>query len=298
MTGAVALLVSLSAVPAPLHAAESTAAPDYRQSTSARRCADRTAISFPVRSITDSENVLLDDGREYNIGILTAGLDDEAARSALQDLVGGRSISIFSPQKGEPIGVDRYGRLRGDAMVPATRGKERFSLQESLVARGLARVTFDRPLVCSLQALLKAEEEARRRKLGHWASGLFSVLDANDAAAVAAHIGQFAIVEGQLRRTSKSRKGLYLNFGRNWRSDVTIFVPARLLNPRQTKSQRGGRRPGGLTAPPFSKKAGNTISNLGLKLRALPRLRARGWLDHRAGPMIEIHNLEQIEKLH
>jgi len=287
----------LSAAPASLHAADPAAQPDDRQRAAARRCSDRNAVSFPVRSITDSENVLLEDGREYNIGILTAGLDDEAASSALHDLVGGRSISILPPHKGQPIGVDRYGRLRGDAMLPSSTATQPLSLQESLVARGLAQVTFDRPLTCGAQALLKAESDARRRKLGHWASGLFSVLDANDAAAVTAQIGRFAIVEGQLRRTSKSRKGLYLNFGRNWRNDVTIFIPARLLNPRQTTPGRGGDRLDGRTAPPGSEKTGSAISNLALKLKSLPRLRARGWLEQRAGPLIEIHHLEQIEEL-
>lgn len=261
------------------------------------RCAQVPGGTFPVRQIRDSENVIFADGQEFNVGVLTADLDDAAAKSVLLQLVSGRAVTLLSTHdkdENEQPGTDRYGRLLGNATVPI--GSAPVWLQGALIAQGLAVTTFDIGPECGRPELLRIENNARRNKIGHWATGVFSVLDANDAAAVAVRTGSFVIIEGRVRRRSKSRKGVYYNFGRNWREDVTVFVPAKLLKASPSSSQRPPRGDGGTDR---SKKstAANPAIDLGLRINNRLRLRTRGWVKDRGGPLIVIRHLDQIEWL-
>ena len=68
------------------------------------------------------------------------------------------------------------------------------------------------------------------------------------------------------------RRRAYLNFGEDWRSDFTIALDAR-------------------TRRLFEAEA------IDLKAYEGRRLRVRGWLKSRNGPMIEVTHPEQIELL-
>ncbi len=253
-------------------------------------CAPEAFVDFPVRTVADSENVVLDDGRELNVGVLTAGLDDPAANSVLHDLVTGRALTLAAPGPSQSNSSDRYGRLLGNATIKI--GDDIIWLQGALVAQGVARTTFIDNTRCGQKTLLRLEDRARRKELGHWSTGVFSVLDANDAKSVAARTGQFAIIEGSLRRRSKSRKGIYYNFGRNWREDVTVFVPARLLNSSTRPSKRRGRGADRSDRP----NNRNAAMDQGLRITThRTRFRTRGWIEDRGGPLIEIRHLDQIE---
>jgi len=235
---------------------------------------------------------MLADGREINLGLISASLDDAAGRRALHDLVVGRAVTLAAPGETAAKTADRYGRLRGTAAVRI--GDELVWLQGALVSGGHARVSLDAAGACGHKELLRLENEARRRGVGHWATGVFTVLDATNASEVAALTGHFAIVEGRLRRRSKSRKGIYFNFGTNWRDDVTIFVPGRLLKQQrgtaeQSKGPKNQQRQGA-KAPSIA-----AAFDLKSRLPAGTRIRARGWIEERAGPMIEVQNLDQIE---
>lgn len=245
-----------------------------------------------VEALSDTENLLLGDGQELNLGILTAGLDDAAAKRALHDLAVGRAVTLARPLESSREDTDRYGRLHANAFVRID-GKSVW-LQGALVARGLARVLADSTSDCGRRDLLNLENEARLEKKGHWATGVFSVLNANDAQAVAAYSGRFAIIEGRLRRASKSRKGIYYNFGGNWREDVTVFVPSHLINAKAPEPTPDGRVRTD-TSRGRTKQPGLRAFDLGLSPSRGSRLRARGWVEMRGGPLFEIHDLGQLE---
>ena len=82
----------------------------------------------------------------------------------------------------------------------------------------------------------------------------------------------FQIVEGRVLKVAITRRRTYLNFGRDWKRDFTIVVEARF---RRAFPERGKR----------------------LKKLEGKRVRVRGWLRWRNGPMLTATHPEQIEVL-
>jgi hypothetical protein len=82
----------------------------------------------------------------------------------------------------------------------------------------------------------------------------------------------FQVVEGRVTKVAQYRKTTYINFGRRWRTDFTLIVKGR--------SHR------------YLKKHGLDLTSL--KGR---RVRVRGWIEERNGPMIRLTHPEQIEIL-
>ncbi|MCW8951924.1 MAG: thermonuclease family protein, partial [Rhodospirillales bacterium] len=83
-------------------------------------------------------------------------------------------------------------------------------------------------------------------------------------------IDTFQLVEGRVVDTANVKGTVYLNFGRNWRTDFTVAIHRRALR--------------------LFEKTG--VDPLLLKGRTI---RVRGWLRSRNGPMIEATHPEQIE---
>lgn len=244
-------------------------------------CRLQAGTTLPIRAVQNSENVILEDGQEFHLGVLTAGLDDIPAKRALETLLNNRTITFFRQRGGSARMVDRYRRRQGQAVV--TVGNEDIWLQGYLVAQGLARVTPAGPAGDCMRQLLAIEERARLRRMGHWSSAVFQVLDADKPESLSEWTGRFAIVEGVIRRVSRSRGRIYLNFGTSWRNDFTVLVPERLL-AGHAGSETGARRTKALEHGPTSLVARN-------------RIRVRGWIEQRGGPLIEIRHLDQIEQL-
>jgi hypothetical protein len=82
----------------------------------------------------------------------------------------------------------------------------------------------------------------------------------------------YQLVEGKVRDAAEVRGRIYLNFGENWREDFTI------------------------TVQPTNKRV---FDEAGMKLTDLKgrRVRVRGWIERRGGPLIEIYHPSQLEVL-
>ncbi|MGH6663034.1 MAG: thermonuclease family protein [Rhodospirillales bacterium] len=157
---------------------------------------------------------------------------------------------------------DRHGRLL--AHLHAGDGAW---VQGTLLEAGLARVysfADNRALVAEM---LKLEADARAAKRGIWGHPFYAV---RDAAETARHIGSFQLVEGRVQKAAKVKGVVYLNFGRDWRSDFTAAVGADALK--------------------LFGKAG--VDPLAFEGRVV---RVRGWLKEMNGPLIAISHPEQIE---
>ena len=142
-------------------------------------------------------------------------------------------------------------------------------IQGEILRRGMARVYSFRDNRAQVAEMLALERKARQAKRGIWRHPFYQIRRADGAQR---HIGSFQLVEGTARAVAVLRKFTYLNFGANWRDDFTIAVPAR------------SRRM--FEASAFDLKA--------LQGR---RVRVRGWIKSRNGPMIEASHPEQIEIL-
>jgi len=157
---------------------------------------------------------------------------------------------------------DRHGRLLAHLHLAGGAW-----VQGRMLEAGMARVysfADNRLLAAEMLAL---EREARAGGRGIWGHPFYAVRGPRDAAG---HIGSFQLVEGRVVKAAKVKGVVYLNFGRDWRSDFTAAVDADALK--------------------LFRKAGVDP----LKFEGQP-VRVRGWLKQMHGPLIAVTHPEQIE---
>jgi micrococcal nuclease len=217
-------------------------------------CLGRTAAAAEaVLEVTDATTLRLESGPARLAALHVPHA--EPARRALAALVDGRRLDAL----GTPA-RDRHGRLlaqfaRDDGLW----------LQGELVRRGLAMVWTRADARERAAELLAIEAEARAAGRGLWA-------DRPVRTAETVRPNRFAVVEGTVAETARVRGRVYVNFGADWRTDLTVAIAAADL--------------------PAFKAAG--LDPLKLKGR---RVRVRGWLEDYNGPYLEADHPEMIEVL-
>lgn len=213
-----------------------------------------------VSSVQNGRTFKLDDGREWRLaGIETAGRGPEA----LRHLTDGQAVVL---QAG--AATDRYGRLTGFAALP---GANR-TVQETLLEQGEALVSARIGEKACGQALFAAEKAARAAKRGLWADPNFAPLSSENLRGLEAARGRFALVEGRVLSVRESGATVYMNFGRRWTRDFTVTV---------------------------LKRQQRTFAAAGLDVKQLEgrRVRVRGFVERRGGPIIDAAVPEQIEPI-
>jgi endonuclease YncB( thermonuclease family) len=225
-----------------------------------------------VAAVVERLELRLDDGRLLRFAGLDlpdpARGDPATAAAARALLVGGLvgrevDLTLFAPAP------DRWGRLLADFTVADQSGAPR-SFAEALLAAGFARARPEFETRGCVAARLAAESKARAAGLGLWDDPDYSVLAADDLEELRERDGRFVLVEGVVRRVGVGRARLYLDFG--GRGGFTV-VAARKLEA--------------------------AFASAGVPLRALAgeRIRARGVLDDRFGPRLEVAEPLMIERL-
>ena len=161
--------------------------------------------------------------------------------------------------------VDRHGRVLAHLVLADGRW-----VQGALLASGWARVysfADNRALIAEMLAL---EAPARAADAGLWADWFFGIRDASRPDSIP--VDRYELVEGVVTGVAEFDRRVYLNFGDDWRTDMTVTV---------SPHQRAIFRNAGMD---FADLEGRTI-------------RVRGWTGWYNGPMIEIDHPEQIEVL-
>lgn len=225
-----------------------------------------------VVAIVDGDTLLLDDGREIRlVGIqapkLPLGRPDfapwplaDAAKAALERLAMGRGVRLgYGGRR-----MDRHGRV----LAHLFRDDEAW-IQGALLSLGMARVYSFADNRARVADMLALERRARAAGLGIWSDPFYAV---RAAAAVAADIGSFQVVEGRVTRAENVRGRVYLNFGADWRDDFTVTLAPAVRRRFESEA----------------------VDPLGYQGR---RVRVRGWIKSFNGPMIEATHPEQIEVL-
>lgn len=231
-----------------------------------------------VAAVLDGETLTLSDGRTVRLIGAKAPMpplgwrgDDpwplvDDAKQGLTALASGKAIELrFGGQR-----QDRHGYLLAQVFVMEGRG--RLWLQQELVARGLARVySFADNRAC-IAELLASERQARAKRLGVWASYAYRIEPALDVQRLGRLIHSYQLVEGTVAAVGQGGGRVYLNFTKDWRSDFTVSI---------------------------DREDVSAFAAAGMDLKALAgkRLRARGFLAWRNGPMIEATHPEQLELL-
>lgn len=121
-----------------------------------------------VRSVTDGDTLVLEDGRRVRLAQVdapeTGACFGSQSTQALRALVEGRAVTVRRPENGPER--DRYGRTLGEVSVAGR------SVNEALVRSGAAGwyeefAGEDAGLARRLRA---AEDEAKRARLGQWSA--------------------------------------------------------------------------------------------------------------------------------
>ncbi len=223
------------------------------------RCKLTVIGTVDVAAVRDGRTLLLADGRELRLAGIEVTGDSHAS---LQALVAGHPLRLerLGPEQ------DRYGRLVAFAF--ADDGQE--SVQQAMLEQGRARVSARVGDKICADGLLIAERAARAAGRGLWADPNFAPLSAENLTRLQAERGHFALVEGKVLSVRESGATIYVNFGRRWTRDFTVIILRRL----QRAFTAAGMEP--------KKLEGR-------------RIRVRGWIEQRGGPVIAAEAPEQIE---
>ena len=248
--------------------------------TSARADACPTVGAEPamLASVAARLELKLADGRRLRLAGLEAAAGtpnapdrDATNTSAFAAFVGHHAlaVTVLSPKP------DRWGRLVAFASVTGTAPG---GLAALALAAGLARYQPEPAAATCRTALLAAEDNARRGRLGLWADPFYSVLAADDRAAFAERAGTDVVVEARLRAVEP---GPYRT---------------RLRLEGQGAAQSGSH---GLLEATIVPRAMKTFEAQGVDVHSLigRTLRLRGLLDRRFGPRIELAGPDEIEIL-
>lgn len=180
------------------------------------------------------------------------------ARDALAALVASRDLSLHFGGRRE----DRYRRHLAHLTLP-----DGTWVQGMLLAEGMARVYSFHDNRALITEMLALERRARSEKRGIWALPYYRIRNPSETRD---DIDSFQVVEGRVVDAADVRDTVYLNFGRNWRTDFTFMITRRAAK----LFQKAGIDPLTFT--------GQTV-------------RGRGWVKPRNGPLIEITHPEQLE---
>jgi len=232
-----------------------------------------------VAAVLDGETLKLTDGKKVKLIGAKAPMpplgwrgDDpwpfvDEAREALERLAANKTVELrFGGSR-----TDRHGNLLAQVFVVS--GERRLWLQDELVRKGLARVySLPDNRACTPELPLAREGKARAKRLGLWASWAYRIQDALDEKRLDRLIHSYQLVEGTVLAVGEGGGRFYLNFAPDWRRDFTISI---------------------------ERKHAKAFAAAGLDPKSLAgkRLRVRGWLAWRGGPMIEATHPEQIELL-
>jgi endonuclease YncB( thermonuclease family) len=222
-------------------------------------------------SVDQRLDIALSDGRIVRLGGLDAPNSDRGApeiAKAAHDFLTQRLLGREADLIILAAATDRWGRTVADISLPESTDRSAGSTAAALLAAGLARV---RPEFetrgCAAERLM-IEDGARRAALGIWRDPDFAVIQSSDSAALRRLDGRLVVIEGMVRRVGFARSRLYLELVPH---DGPTIVIARKLEPALAREGR-----------PVGALVGQTI-------------RARGALDDRFGPRIEVGEPAMIE---
>lgn len=175
-----------------------------------------------ISKVFDGDSVLLSDGRQIRyIGIdapetggnRPAEFGGTEAKDLNKRLVDGKDISLEFDVEIK----DRYGRTLAYVYDGQT------MINRELVLSGAAPAVPYPPNLKYYKELADAMEQARREKRGLWADPGRWMVASDDAGE---YIGESKTITGRVVSTGTIGTGIFLNFGLDYKTDFTAFIPA------------------------------------------------------------------------
>ncbi len=226
-----------------------------------------------IAEVTERLELRLEDGRllrlaGLDVPVFGRGAAETAAnaRAFLKQRLAGREAALVA----FAAAPDRWGRVPADLILSEPSGGGESSAALALLSAGFARVRPEFETRGCVGERLSAERSARAAGLGLWDDPDYSILEAGDVEELAERDGRFVLVEGVVRRVGLGRSRFYLDFG--GRDELTVVV---------------------------ARKSQAAFASAGAPLGALAgeKIRARGVLDDRFGPRLEVAEPLMIERL-
>ncbi len=181
----------------------------------------------------------------------------EDAKRNLAQLISGKQVRLVT---------GKNPRDRKNRIVAQAYREDGMWIQERMLQDGMGMVysIFDDAKKTDIAAMLKAESSARAAKKGIWANPYFAVVDADKASCC---IDQFKIVRGIVKQVDARRGNIYVNFGEDYKTDFTAFVP---------------------------KRYARSFAGSDLEQAQGKAVEVRGWIFEQGGPMIDLIRPEQL----
>ena len=241
--------------------------------SSARAACGTPDGTVRIAGVDQRLDFVLSDGRTVRLGGVASPDPGRAPdlAGAARDFLKRRFVGRDGELERLASETDRWGRVVADIVVSDPGDPDRkISAASALLAAGYARVAPAVEARGCVPERLSIEDEARRAGLGLWADPRYAVIAATDVEALRASDGRLVVIEGAVRRVGIGRSRLYFDLVA--KGGPTVVVPRKL----ESAFARAGH--------PIDAAAGETI-------------RARGALDNRLGPRLEVSEPAMIEFL-
>lgn len=163
-------------------------------------------------------------------GVILPSRTSAAVRVALSDVLAGLAGASVEVRGATPA-LDRRNRLTGHVVAGGR------WLQRELLSAGL--VVFDGSEDACARELAAAEDEARRSGRGIWGGATAAGADDGGRG-----LPDFVVIEARVKTIGKAGRTTYLNFGSDYRRDLTVVIPGRTLAgfpPEKEPSLLAGR---------------------------------------------------------
>lgn len=235
--------------------------------------------NFEIVEVVDGDTVILSSGKQVRmVGTQAPKLAlnrknfidwpmADLAKQELETVALGKNAKLkYGGRK-----TDRHNRILAHLFIDNINGEEIW-LQEYMLKTGLARTYSFKDNRSCISQLLAAETSARNGRINIWGHDYYQIIDATNLKQLAKKHGTYQVIEGILLKFEHKYGQLYFNFGADYRTDFTISV-------------------GKVNRLAFAQ------SGIDFKKLVGKKIRVRGWLEKRGGPMIEATHPEQIEFL-
>lgn len=222
-----------------------------------------------VDKVIDALTILLKDGTIVRLSAID--VPDKHLNDALfapvamtylqQQLPNGTEVKLYQSRMAKKGRVNRMGHSLAQIVTKPRPSEEQepLWLQAEMLKQGFARVQFIPEQEDLAEELYAAENIAIKDNIGLWNSDSVLRIKSPDDVGV----GDYEVVEGTVLKAASMRNNLFLNFGKDWKTDFTVMVSTSL----RKKMAHRGLDPQSLSGQ---------------------KVRVRGWVRDYNGPLIEL----------
>jgi len=161
-----------------------------------------------LKEVISPTTFVMDDNKEYKIAYIYVDIKNyKKVISQIETLLLNKELSLYKYKENKK---DRYGRYRVIATFPSLNTNEVSYIQEEIILNGLGVLYIENGSENIINHLKKIDQ-----------STPINALDTNK---LSKNNNSYKIVEGKVIAFKETKKSMYLNFDKDWKSDFTIRI--------------------------------------------------------------------------